>query len=141
MFKALSLCCAACLAAQHESPQQSAAQHVVLTLRVEGLSEVQGTLLAGIYDSAEGAFDPANSRFGKRIPASAGPMTLCFRLPPGDYAAAVIHDLNGNGKLDRSVFGIPREPYGFSNGAARPDFEKARFTISRDTALTIKLQR
>lgn len=141
MFKALSLCCAACLAAQLESPPQSAAQHVVLTLRVEGLSEVRGTLLAGIYDSAEGAFDPANSRFGKRIPADAGPMTLRFRLPPGDYAAAVIHDLNGNGKLDRNVFGIPREPYGFSNGVTRPDFEKARFTISRDTALTIKLQR
>lgn len=141
MFKALSLCCAACLAAQLESPPQSAAQHVVLTLRVEGLSEVRGILLAGIYDSAEGAFDPANSRFGKRIPADAGPMTLRFRLPPGDYAAAVIHDLNGNGKLDRNVFGIPREPYGFSNGVTRPDFEKARFTISRDTALTIKLQR
>jgi len=36
-------------------------------------------------------------------------------LPFGEYAIAVFHDLNNNQKLDRNLFGIPTEPYAFSN--------------------------
>lgn len=38
-----------------------------------------------------------------------------FRLPPGRYAIAVIHDENENEKLDRNFLGIPREGFGFAN--------------------------
>lgn len=54
-------------------------------------------------------------------------------LPPGKYAAAVFHDKNGNGKMDKSILGIPKEKYAFSrNARARfgpPSWEKASFTI------------
>lgn len=49
-------------------------------------------------------------------------------LPPGRYALAVYVDRNGNGKLDRGMFGRPTEPYGFSNGGGTfgpPDFADA----------------
>ncbi len=36
-------------------------------------------------------------------------------LPFGEYAVAVFHDLNNNQKLDRNIFGVPTEPYAFSN--------------------------
>ncbi len=53
-------------------------------------------------------------------------------LPHGDYAAAVIHDENGNAKLD-TLAGIPREGFGFSrNPAIRfgpPRFTAARFSL------------
>src|SRR5690606_17095923 len=39
-------------------------------------------------------------------------------LPAGDYAVAMYHDRNGNGKLDSNLVGIPTEPYGFSGGGA-----------------------
>lgn len=55
-------------------------------------------------------------------------------LACGEYAIAVFHDTNANGKNDRNVFGIPREPYGFSNRARRafgaPDWDAAKFTVS-----------
>ncbi len=35
-------------------------------------------------------------------------------ISPGTYALAVIHDENGNGKLDTNWVGIPTEGYGFS---------------------------
>jgi uncharacterized protein (DUF2141 family) len=38
-------------------------------------------------------------------------------LPFGDYAIAVYHDKNTNGKLDTNLLGIPKERYGFSNNA------------------------
>ena len=65
------------------------------------------------------------------IPAAAGHFALPA-LPYGDYALAVIHDENGNGRLD-TFAGIPREGYGFSrNPAVRfgpPRFAAARFTL------------
>ena len=52
-------------------------------------------------------------------------------LPPGTYALAVIHDENTNGKLDTNWLGIPKEGYGFSNGAkgvlGAPSFSAASF--------------
>lgn len=57
-------------------------------------------------------------------------------LPLGEYAIKVFHDENKNGKLDRLVFGIPAEAYGFSNDARAsmgpPDYDAAAFKI--DTA-------
>nr|WP_298090238.1 DUF2141 domain-containing protein [uncultured Sphingomonas sp.] len=54
-------------------------------------------------------------------------------LPRGAYALAVIHDENGNAKLD-TFAGIPREGFGFSrNPAIRfgpPRFSAARFTLA-----------
>jgi uncharacterized protein (DUF2141 family) len=57
------------------------------------------------------------------------------RLPavePGQYALAVIHDENGNGRLD-TMLGIPKEGFGFSRnpsiGFGPPPFEKVRFAV------------
>ncbi|WP_235528223.1 DUF2141 domain-containing protein [Sphingomonas sp. Leaf231] len=56
-------------------------------------------------------------------------------LPRGAYAVAVIHDENGNAKLD-TFAGIPKEGFGFSrNPAIRfgpPRFDSARFTLASD---------
>lgn len=70
----------------------------------------------------------------RSVPATAGSLRL-DGLPYGNYAVAVIHDENGNKKLD-TIAGIPREGFGFSrNPAIRfgpPRFSAARFTINSD---------
>lgn len=38
-------------------------------------------------------------------------------LPPGRYAAQAFLDENANGKVDRGLFGVPKEGVGFSNDA------------------------
>ncbi len=54
-------------------------------------------------------------------------------LPSGDYALAVIHDENANGRLD-TMLGIPREGVGFSRNppirTGRPSFAQARFRLA-----------
>lgn len=72
----------------------------------------------------------------RSIPATQ--RTIRFEaLPLGGYAAAVIHDENGNRKLD-TVLGIPREGFGFSrNPGIRmgpPRFSAARFALNGDGA-------
>ncbi len=64
------------------------------------------------------------------------PAILFAGLPRGDYALAVIHDENGNKKLDTFV-GIPREGFGFSRNPVitfgPPRFSAARFTLTGDS--------
>lgn len=65
-------------------------------------------------------------------------------LPQGDWAVAVIHDANGNAKLD-TLMGIPREGFGFSNNPTirfgAPSFSAARFTLgSGKEAETIRMK-
>jgi uncharacterized protein (DUF2141 family) len=58
-------------------------------------------------------------------------------LAPGNYAAAIIHDENGNSKLD-TLMGIPREGFGFSRnpaiGFGPPKFDAARFAVGGTAA-------
>jgi uncharacterized protein (DUF2141 family) len=58
-------------------------------------------------------------------------------LAPGNYAAAIIHDENGNSKLD-TLMGIPREGFGFSRnpaiGFGPPKFDAARFAVGDGAA-------
>lgn len=66
----------------------------------------------------------------------AGTHALRFEgLPLGNYAVAVIHDENGNSRLD-TFAGIPREGFGFSRNPvirfSAPRFAAARFTVTGD---------
>jgi uncharacterized protein (DUF2141 family) len=44
-------------------------------------------------------------------------MVTVPNVPPGHYAAQVFHDENNNHKVDRALFGIPKEGIGFSRDA------------------------
>ena len=62
-------------------------------------------------------------------------------MPRGRYAIAVYHDVNGNGRLDRSAIGFPSEPYGFSNDVGRtsiPSFSGALIEVA-DPSTTVSV--
>ena len=78
--------------------------------------------------------DPAARKLS--LPAS-GERKLHFGgLVPGAYVVAVIHDENGNGKLD-TFLAIPREGFGFSRNPkirmGPPRFDEVRFEVGRGT--------
>lgn len=64
-------------------------------------------------------------------------------LKPGRYAAQAFYDENGNGKVDRALFGIPKEGVGFSNDApiklSPPKWNDAEFDFDGHEA-TIRLK-
>lgn len=72
----------------------------------------------------------------RSVPATQNVVTF-EGLAPGTYAAAIIHDENGNAKLD-TLMGIPREGFGFSRnpaiGFGPPSFNAARFTVDATAA-------
>lgn len=87
--------------------------------------------------------DPASHK--QSIPAQEPLARLIFGgVAAGDYALVVLHDENGNGKVD-TMLGIPREGVGFSNNPAirtgPPKFAAARFHVGEAAvAETIRLK-
>ena len=66
-------------------------------------------------------------------------------VKPGDYAIALLHDENNNGKADRAVGMMPKEGYGFSRDApvnmAPPKFKDAVFTLGEGLSrFTIRMR-
>lgn len=87
---------------------------------------------------AERAFLKDGCPHAAEAPAVAGTTTLTVRgLPPGRYAVQLFHDENGNGKVDRALFGIPKEGVGFSNDApirlGPPKFAAAAIDVAPGT--------
>lgn len=64
--------------------------------------------------------------------AARGGETRLGMITPGSYAIAIIHDENGNGRLD-TFAGIPKEGVGFSRNPAlrfgAPSFRAASFAV------------
>lgn len=102
-----------------------------------------GSVMVALYDS-EAAYAGGPPVAAMAVPAD-GPVVARFdHLPAGDYAVKSFHDLNGDGQMNTNPFGIPIEPYAFSNnavgnmGPAR--WAAARFPVSGETAQTITIR-
>ena len=110
-----------------------------------------GELHLAIYDDAQAFENDTGERGGvtesifggiiqKIEPSSA---TFHFELPEGVYAIGIFVDTNYNNKLDKNLFRIPLEQFGFSNDArghfGPPSFQDASFIVSDDATLQIRL--
>ena len=85
-------------------------------LQVGGLGKVEGELRIAMFNSQESY--TKEPFFAVVLPVDS--TTVYWQvdeLPYGNYAIAVYHDKNTNGKLDTNLLGIPKERYGFSNNA------------------------
>ena len=104
---------------------------------ISGLRSAKGQVLVCLTarpDHFPDCQDDPQARRMKIAVDSSHPTDMVFAdLPSGDYAIAVIHDENGNNKLD-TLLGIPREGFGFSRnpavGFGPPRFSAARFAVT-----------
>jgi len=109
----------------------AAAEEVVIT--VNGLRSAEGSVRA-CMTKRENVFpkcirDPASHR---KVVKAGETVTIRFTgVEPGEYAIALLHDENDNGKADRALGMMPKEGYGFSLDApvkmAPPKFRDAMF--------------
>ena len=113
-----------------------------LTVTIDGVDNAQGSVLGALYANESSFLNPAYAVARFKVKASQGEAHYIFHgLAPGRYALSTFHDANDNGKLDRNLFGVPVEGFGFSNdavgsggppkfGAAAFDFDGKAKTIS-----------
>jgi uncharacterized protein (DUF2141 family) len=114
------------------------------TIIIDPIIEGKGNLSIGIYNSAESFPKNGHAAYAKDVKAIKGTQKIEFtNLPDGNYAIAVFHDLNSNKKLDKNFFGVPSEPYGFSNNVkhaiSAPTFDESKVTIKGGHNLTVSI--
>jgi uncharacterized protein (DUF2141 family) len=92
-----------------------------------GLRGTRGMVRGALFASASG-FPDEHERAVRRAeaPAREGALLVFEHVPQGDYALAVLHDEDGDGRLARNLLGIPREGYALSGApVGLPRFDSA----------------
>jgi uncharacterized protein (DUF2141 family) len=113
---------------------------------VTDLRNHKGQLIFGVFKSASGF--PNQSKHAvnwQTRDANADTVEFTADLPPGVYAASVLHDENRSGDMDKNALGIPMEGYGVTNNPKpklrAATFGEATFTLPPEGAtLTISVQ-
>ncbi len=116
-----------------------------LNLVIKGVDDIKGSMYIAVFDNAESFPDFGKQLVQKVLPVDAKTLNYTFKdLPHNDYAVAIFHDKNNNGKLDKNAFGIPLEPYGFSQNArarfSAPPFNDAKIELKGNQAIEIVIQ-
>lgn len=113
---------------------ESDTEGVTVEITVTNLRNGRGMVRACMTDEPDlfPRCDEGSGSFHASAPADGA---IAFRfadVQPGKYAIALLHDENGNGKVDKTLI-MPREGFGFSRDAAvrmgPPSFSAAAFVV------------
>jgi uncharacterized protein (DUF2141 family) len=103
----------------------------------------RGHIICSLFDSEEAysKLRPAQ----KVVVVPTLPETTCafHNVDSGTYMVSAIHDENDDQKLDKNLFGMPKEGYGVSNNRTyamkAPVFIESTFTVSGTTEMVLKI--
>lgn len=115
-----------------------------VVLDVRHVTSNDGALLGLLFAGPEGFPSQPDAAFAKaRGVATVSGSKLVFPgVPPGTYAAIVVHDVNGNGTCDLSwPIPFPKEPFAATRGArgvmGPPKFADAAFRVDAQGTVQI----
>lgn len=115
----------------------------VLKITVNNFKNIKGKLQVCLTDKKEDFLKQCD--YAKTVAVTNNTISLKIaNIKTGVYSVSLFHDENNNGVLDtKGLFGIPSEPYGFSNNPRTtfgpPSFENCTFLIDGDKQIYIKL--
>jgi uncharacterized protein (DUF2141 family) len=113
-----------------------------LIIHVTGFRNTIGLLGAELFTSADGWPEDVDKSFRHaHFPIQGDHGTAHFdHIPAGRYGVVVLHDENENQKLDRNLFTVPKEGFGFANNPhvllVAPPIEKATIQVTCPTTTT-----
>ncbi|MGB9029820.1 MAG: DUF2141 domain-containing protein [Acidobacteriaceae bacterium] len=106
-----------------------------LQIHVTGFRNDDGTAGGVVFSSPDGwPSDRSKAVVQGGFPIADRQATETFQVVPGRFGVVVIHDENSNMKLDRNLFGIPKEGFGFSHNPgvfwSAPSFQSAAVPVA-----------
>lgn len=115
-----------------------------LSLSIQNIEEVKGTIEVGVFDKADGFLEKGKAIKNYSIPVKEKTVTYTIKdLPEGEYAISLYQDVNSDGKCNRNFIGIPKEPYAFSTNFkpkfSAPKFKDCSFSLTKNKTLNIDL--
>lgn len=121
----------------------SFAQNYDLQISITNLRNSTGQFLIAVYNGADGFPKKPEKAYRSLVVPTQQSRFIIADLPAGQYAVAIIHDENSNGKVDTGgPLGIPKEGIGFSRNPnisfGPPSFDKAAFTLQENSSIEIR---
>ena len=116
-----------------------------LKICIDNLRNSDGMVGVALYKAKDGFPDKTDRALeGKKVPAGDHCVVMFENLQYGTYAISVLHDENGNGKMDKTFIGIPKEGFGTSNNPkvrmGPPSFSESSFDLDKgDVTLNISM--
>ena len=126
--------------------QTPAATTCSLSVHIDGFRNQKGDAGLSVFTSSDGWPENNDKAFAHGPhPFSGTVTTITLQVPPGRYALVALHDENSNHKLDKNMFGIPKEGFGFANnphvGLSAPAFKDASVNVAcPETVINVTLQ-
>jgi uncharacterized protein (DUF2141 family) len=113
-----------------------------LTLNLD-LGARSGRVMLALFNS-EDAYGGGAPVRQVTVDAAGDPRAVFDDLPAGDYAAKMFHDVNGDGRMNANPFGMPTEPFAFTNNArgnmGPAGWDRAHLSLRADHSQTITLR-
>lgn len=125
------------------APVEAALGPIAVQVRVHNVDPRGGPVRAAMFDRARWLSSQAVA--SAEAPAGEPSVSLNLTAPSaGLFGFAVYQDVNGDGRLNRNLIGLPSEPTGFSNGTVirfgPPDFDAAAVSLTADgVVVTVRL--
>ena len=124
----------------------NAAAPTSVTVEVTGLRNTKGMVWLCMSANPklfpEGCDRDPNRRTASFRADQPGPLVI-RDVMPGRYAIVLLHDENGNKKMDKTLF-LPKEGFGFSRDApvkmSAPKFEAAAFDVTGGAPVRMKMK-
>ena len=109
-----------------------------IDLTMTGFVSDQGQARIVLMQGIEGYASERPVTLTASVPIRNGQAHWVGTVAAGTYAIIAHHDRNANDDLDRPVFQLPLEPYGYSNGAwtsmGLPAFDEVAFEVGAGVA-------
>jgi len=114
-----------------------------LTLNFEITKYDEGQILFALYNSENNHMEVTLNTAEVKVENGKAEV-MVKNLKSGYYSFSYFHDVDSNGELDSNFMGIPKEPYGFSNGEkgklGPPSFEDCKIKIENDLNIEISIK-
>ena len=125
--------------------QSENAEAATLEITFNQIAEPTGQIMLALFDSKEAYESGAAPVRAIAIPVTGETATATISgINHGRYGFKIVHDLNNDGAMTTNPFGMPIEPFAFSNNAPAnmgpAAWEAAAFDISGPTQQTIALR-
>lgn len=108
---------------------------------IRGVERGAGPVRVAIFTSAAGFPSPQSATERFSLDARSKAVAAPLETPSGKFAVAAFQDLNNDGQLNRSAFGVPKEPFGFSGGPSKslgpPSFQNAAVTPGQPVSIQL----
>jgi len=116
--------------------EQTPATSGTIEVCVGNIRSSDGTVGVALFNTKKGFPGKSEKAIdGKNVPAGEQCVVVFENVPYGTYAVSVLHDENGNGKMDKAFLGIPKEGFGTSNNPklkmGPPSFSDSQFDFAQ----------